>query len=590
VRKAVSNKRAAGMSADDCVRLLRDPRQFTSLFLRIRTKSGEVVKFRWNAPQERLYEEILKQREAGKPVRVVILKARQMGFSTMAEGLIFHDTATRFNCDSLIIAHQDDATAKLFRMSKLFYDALPDVLKPMLKASNAQELLFENPTKRAAEKQGAPGLRSSIRCVTAGGRGVGRSFTFQNLHASEVAFWPGDVSQTWAGVMQAVPSTPGTMVIVESTANGFNWFKDFWDRACSGESDFVPVFFAWFENPEYRMVVPPGFEMTVEERELRERFGICDEQLCWRRWCIANNCAGDLNKFKQEYPSTPDEAFIHSGSPVFDNEVVITRREAVRDVKPLLRGGFDYEVVFSEALEFIELSGAKFVERADGFIRIYELPVPGRPYVIGGDTAGEGSDWFTAMVLDNTSGKLVAVLRQQFDEDLYARQVFCLGKFYNDALVAIESNFTTFPITMLQQMGYPRQYVRERVDTFTGQLSESFGFRTDLKTRPLIVAELVQVMRESPELVGDWDTLGEMLTFVKDERGRPGAMSGSFDDLVMGLAIAHFVRPQQSMLVRSSVEAGTREWSADMWADYDGASSEVRKILVSMWGQPPARR
>ena len=555
-------------------------------FLKIRTKAGEIIPFEWNAPQERLYSEIKQQVDAGLPVRLVVLKARQEGISTMTESLIFHRTATQFNTDSLIIAHQEDATANLFRMSKLFYEELPKPLKPMLKASNAQELLFENPTRRADDKQRRPGLRSRIRCVTAGGKGIGRSDTVRNLHASEVAFWGNKTEEIWLGVMQAVPSEPGTMVIVESTANGFNWFKNFWDAAVSGENDFIPVFFAWFEHLEYRKPVPPCFEATEEELTLIEQFHVDNEQIAWRRWCIKNNCNGDLEKFRQEYPATPDEAFIFSGSPVFDNEIIIKQRERVRGIQPAQCGEFDYEVVYSEALSFIELRGIKFIEQGGGCIKIYEPPVPGRPYVIGGDTAGEGSDWFVAAVLDNTTGRLVAVLRRQYNEDQYARQVYCLGKHYNDALVAIEANYTTYPISILQQMGYPRQYVRQRVDTYTGQLTESYGFRTDLKTRPVIIAELVKVMREAPELVGDMEALGEMLTFVKDERGRPAALEGEHDDIVMALAIAHYVRPQQGMADKLKEADGATEWTRDMWDDYKKASAETKKMLMEMWGKP----
>ena len=109
------------------------------------------------------------------------------------------------------------------------------------------------------------------------------------------------------------------MVIIESTANGCEDFKDRWDAAVAGENDFEPVFFAWFENPDYAMPVEPGIEWTAEERETRERYSLSWEQLRWRRWCIANNCGGSRDMFRQEYPANPDEAFLYSGSGVFDN-------------------------------------------------------------------------------------------------------------------------------------------------------------------------------------------------------------------------------------------------------------------------------
>ena len=564
---------------------INDPREYAEEFLKIRTKDGRVRPFEWNAAQERLYAEVKKQREAGRPVRVVVLKARQLGVSTLAEGLIFHDTATSFNIDSLIVAHVEEATANLFKMTKMFYEELPGPLKPMLKASNAQELLFENPTKRAMEKLRQPGLRSRIRCITAGGRGAGRSYTAQNLHASEVAFWPGDVSETWAGVMQAVPSEPGTTVIVESTANGYNWFKDFWDAAVRGENDFAPVFFTWHEEPGYRMAAPPGFEATAEERELQELHGVDDGQLSWRRWCISNNCGGDPDKFRQEYPASPDEAFISTGKPVFDNGAVIRRREEVRGLEPE-RGEFEYTVMYDESIQFVRLYDRKFRENPGGCAWVYKRPEKGKPYVIGGDTAGDGSDWFTAAVLDNTSGELVAVLRRQYDEDVYARQVYCLGKWYNDALVGVECNFSTYPVALLQRMGYPRQYVRQRTDTYTGKATESYGFRTDAVTRPLIIAGLVGIMREMPWLVSDYETLGEMLTFSKNERGRAEALAGSNDDLVIALAIAHYIRPQQSMEMPKQRLAPHEKWTRDMHEDFERATPEQRDMLLAKWGKP----
>ena len=131
--------------------------------LKIKTKSGQIIPFRLNPAQEKLYAAAKEQQDAGKPVRLIILKARQLGFSTLTEGLIFHACATRENTNALIVAHLDVATGNLFRMSKLFYDELPGPIRPMLKASNAQELIFENPTRSAKEKAERPGLRSRIR-------------------------------------------------------------------------------------------------------------------------------------------------------------------------------------------------------------------------------------------------------------------------------------------------------------------------------------------------------------------------------------------------------------------------------------------
>lgn len=212
--------------------------------------------------------------------------------------------------NSFIITHKDDATTNLFNMSKLFQERNP--ARPLLKNSNAKELIFENPTKNKREKERLPGLKSKIKCATAGGKGVGRSDTLTNVHASELAFWPGAIAETYTGLMQAVPATKDSMVIIESTAKGFNFFKEMWDDAVAGRNDYVPFFAAWFEMDEYRREWH-GEELTEEEEALKAAFGLDNEQLMWRRWCIRNNCNNDMDLFHQEYPSTPEEAFIATG-------------------------------------------------------------------------------------------------------------------------------------------------------------------------------------------------------------------------------------------------------------------------------------
>lgn len=508
--------------------------------LKIKTKSGTVVPFRLNDAQRKLYAVAKRQQDAGKPVRLIILKARQLGFSTLTEGLIFHACATRKNVNALIVAHREDATANLFRMSKLFYDELPAPVKPMLRASNAQELVFENPSKLRSEREARPGLRSRIRCATAGGRGIGRSDTLQCVHLSEYAFWPDGAdgkASTLAGILQAVPSLPGTMVVIESTANGFEDFKERWDAAVAGENDFEPVFFAWFENPDYSMPVVPGTEWTPEERDLKAAYQLTDEQLQWRRWCIANNCGGSLDMFRQEYPAAPGEAFLHSGTGVFDNEQIVLRLERLPG--PAGRG---------------EFTNGEWTESETGAITLYEMPEEGVPYVLGGDTAGEGSDYFTAIVINNVSGRIAAKLRQKYSEPEYVRQICALGRFYNDALVAIETNFSTYPVMKLQEMEYPNQYSREREDTYTRQMRKSYGFRTDRQSRPRAIANLVEVFSSHPEWFTDRELLEEMLTFCYNEDHRPEALAGKHDDLVMGAAITYAVRHQQRMTVLTEPE------------------------------------
>ncbi len=275
-------------------------KKYIEEFLKIKTKDASIMPFKLNKPQLKLYDMLKRQSEQGKPQRVIILKARQMGFSTLAEALLFKRTATKANVSSGIIAHKEDATTNLFNMSKLYYQELPDALKPKTKAANGNVIIFD-------DKNGA-GLRSKIKCMTAGGDGVGRSDTFQNLHLSEISSWA-NAKEILDGLLQAVPNNPDTLIIIESTAKGYDYFKELWDKAVDGENDFEPLFCAWWELDEYRLPCEENMILTEEEEELKDIYKLNNEQIAWRRWCIRNNCGNDLNTFKQEYPACPEEAF-----------------------------------------------------------------------------------------------------------------------------------------------------------------------------------------------------------------------------------------------------------------------------------------
>lgn len=515
-----------------------DAKQYIESFLYIRTKEGRLELLKLNPSQEKLHRALAEQDAAGKPMRAIVLKARQLGFSTYTEARIFHASATAENVNSLILAHLDSSTAELFAKEALFYDCLPEPLRPMRARANDAQIYFDNPDKNSRRRAKHQGLRSRITCNTAGsGSGVGRGATIQNLHCSEFAFWRGNKAQTLLGLIQAVPAQRGTMIIIESTANGFEDFQKLWAAAEAGENDFVPVFSPWQENGEYRMPAPPGTVWSEKELELKQRLGLDDEQLAWRRWCIRNNCGGDERRFRQEYPSTPEEAFLTSGTGVFDNEVIMARVRAAPE--PVSRGRFEYDY------DGLRISNIRWCDAMDGEIVIYDPPRELTPYVVGADTAGEGSDRFVAQVLCNTTGAQAAVLRQAGGEIDWTRQVYCLGVWYNKALVGIESNFTSYPQRELERLGYTNFYQRERYDTAAHKFTDAYGFATTPKTRPVIISGLVDVMRSEPELVTDAQTLREMLTFIRSDAGRPEAAAGEHDDHVMALAIAHAIRPQQ---------------------------------------------
>lgn len=506
-------------------------KQYIEKYVKIRDKSGKIIDFKMNEPQLRLYDIIKKLKQEQKPIRIIILKARQMGFSTQTESILFKETATKFNINTGIITHQEEATANLFTMSKRIYDYLPDNMKPALKNSNAKELIFDNTE--------GTGLKSKIKCMTAGGKGVGRSDTFNNLHISELAFWPGDKKATLTGLLQAVPNLPNTIIIIESTANGFEYFKELWDKAVKGENDFVPLFVGWNELKEYQMPYT-DFDLTQEEIELQKQYGLTLEQLTWRRWCIKNNCGGDINQFKQEYPINPYEAFISTGNCYFNKEIIMNRISEIENKKPIKIGFFSY------TLKDNSIYNIKWVEDSKGYIKIYKDVLKGHPYVLGGDTAGDGSDFFTGHVIDNNTSYQVATLRDdKIDEDEYARQIYCLGTYFNHALVGLENNYSTYPTKKLKEYKYPKIYLRELEDNIAEKTQDKFGFVTNKATRPIILSILKEIFRDNVDWINDLDTLLEALVFIKNEKGRGEAQQGEHDDLIMGLAITYYIRTQQ---------------------------------------------
>ena len=231
------------------------------------------------------------------------------------------------------------------------------------------------------------------------------------------------------------------------------------------------------------------------------------------------------------------------GKTVFDARAIQARLDAIEQMPkpfPIKVGYFDYDY------DGLRITNIRWVNDKSGYIKLYRLP--NQPeftqYCIGGDTAGEGSDFFTGHVLDAKSGVQVAHLKHQFDADQYTRQMYCLGKYYGDALIGIEANFDSYPIMELQRLGYHKQYAREAQDTYTGKTEKRFGFKTTSLTRPTAISRLIEIVREHPDTINDRETLEELLTIVRNEKGRIEAPEGGHDDDMMGLAIAHQIREQ----------------------------------------------
>ena len=487
-------------------------KEFIESFFKIRDKKGQLIQLKFNNSQEKFYS-VIKETYGTKPTRLIVLKARQLGISTITEAFITAMTMLNPNTSSVIMAHLSESARSIFNMTKLFVSELPDAMKPQQKYSNATEIVFD----------GDNGLKSSIRVMVASDATRGSTYKF--AHLSEVAFWE-HPEEALLALNQAVPMTDDSLIVMESTANGFNYFYTLWQDAVNGRNDYVPIFFPWYVDPEYTRPYD-GFTLTPYENDIKERYDLTLDQLQWRRWCIANNCGNNETLFRQEYPISPEEAFITSGQSIFNNELILEHMKDLKD--PIRRGYFNYDY------DGLHITNIKWISDPMGYIKIYKEPSGNT--VIGGDTAGEGSDFFVGQVIDST-GYLCATLHHQFDADLYVKQIYCLGAYYH-SLIAIEANFDSFPNRELQRLRYPTLYVRENVDTIVHDVQDRYGFKTTALTRPLIISELVEIVREHIENINDRETLQEMLSFVRNAKGRAEASEGTHDDLVMALAIGY---------------------------------------------------
>jgi hypothetical protein len=307
----------------------------------------------------------------------------------------------------------------------------------------------------------------------------------------------------------------------------------------------INCFFEWWKTKEYRVnfesdEIHKKFLSFIYEKSdwinkrlqwLKDIKKLEDEQLYWYYKKYEKYI--DKDKIKQEYPCTPQEAFLLSGKTVFDTEILIHRLSQIP--KPIKVGYFIYDY------DGLKIKNIKWVNDRNGYIKIYYKPNSPRitKYTIGGDTAGDGSDNFTGHCLDARTGMQVAVLEKKFDAAEYTRQMYCLGAYFKWALLCIEANFDSYINRELARLRYPNIYISTKIDTYTNKPEKKYGFLTTRTTRPMIISNLIEVVKTHPELINDENTINELLTIIRNEKGRIEAPEGGHDDHMMGLAIAH---------------------------------------------------
>jgi hypothetical protein len=257
----------------------------------------------------------------------------------------------------------------------------------------------------------------------------------------------------------------------------------------------------------------------------------------------------------QEYPNTPEEAFIATGKQVFDQEKLVRRKAELKkyyEEYPPTRGKISFE--YDENLQIILTDTIRFIECDNGNIWMYEPPNKGYPYCLGGDIAEGGLDFSSGHVVNNITGNEAAVWHDHMDTDMYAKEMYCLGWLYNKALIGIEVNFDKHPTKELQRLKYPNLYFRESIDSVTRDKLQKYGFLTGSNTRPILVDKLIELVRDNIHLINHIQEIEEMLVFVRNEQGKPCAMEGKHDDLVMGRGITECIRTQGKLRVDITTE------------------------------------
>jgi hypothetical protein len=492
-------------------RLLEDFEFYAKHAVKIRTKQGTIVPLVLNAVQLRFVGRIIAQMTTRGYARFVVLKARQQGLSTVISALQYWWLSQHKAQKGLVMAHEADSTTALFDMYKRIHDNVPAWVRPSTKYSSRTELVFDK-------------LDSGLRVATAGGRGVARGETLTTAHLSEVAFWPVTfAAANFNGLIQAVPEERGTMVFVESTAQGVTGkFYDLWQNAVG--MGYEQFFSAWFESAEYRDdTVPADFQRTPDEDDIAALYSLDNAQLFWRRKKISAN-GRDL--FRQEYPSTPEEAFISTGRPVFNPDYILERMQALPPV------------IATKAVDNGVLN-----DNPRGELLVYRTLDPAETYTIGADV-GMGvrnGDRSVAQVLDSQK-RQVAVWRGLVHPDYFAQVLIALGYFYNTALIGPErNNHGLLTCVRLRDLGYPNIYTDTTEGTLEDKDTINIGFFTSERTKPLIIDKLRAAEREREIEINDHETLKEMFTFVVTESGKMEAEGDAHDDCVMALAIANHI-------------------------------------------------
>jgi len=502
--------------------------------LSIRTVDNRVASFRLRPIQHRYLAAKRLAKIRGRRPRYLLLKYRRGGFTTVEQGLSYYMASRRRNVNVLSLAHDGETSARIFRIALLMHERDPDA-PPIKGPGNQYRLEF-------------PGLNSLFYIGAASGRGAARGDTLSRVHWSEVAWSCPGYSQIekqrglLTGLQEA--ASHGEMVL-ETTPNGSELFRELYMDAKSGRNDWTPIFLPWFEDVNNRAAVTPEIVEEIrdtldeEERSLIERVGLDWEQVRFRR-----QKQKDLKHlFYQEYPEDDESCWLISGTPFFDARAVLSLKDNCRG--PAL----------------IDTNSHGWVpEGADlkpgGYVMEWEPPQDGVSYCMGVDTSeglkGCDNNGFGIMRRDN--GRMVCAAHGLFSIRQLSSLVYEYHKRFHDCLVGIErENHGHAVIQGVMDYGLNRSHhdggslyfftPSSATDADIRRVSRA-GWSTNSVTRPLMLESLRDYL-EAPDVldrVRDRHFISECLTFRMQANGSFSHDPGSYDDCLMKWAIANMMR------------------------------------------------
>lgn len=483
--------------------LMSDPELWCRYFLKITDKTGKPVPFSFNPQQQELVHGLEKYN--------IVLKSRQLGITSVACALALYYCHTELGITCLLMSYSQDSAKGIFAKLKDLWLSIPECIRQKDVANNRSELRFQN--------------GSQILVCVCGGKQVARGLTIRFAHLSEVAFF--DLERSKRNLLALEQALrPDGIIILESTANGFNHFSDLWDKAQSGENMYKPFFFGWTQDKqmfrdEYEQFsqrwikthgsLPQPEEFDDEERALMEQ-GADIKQIVWRRLKISNSSP---EQFRQEFPSNPIEAFVTSGEHVFNLEILHERAASIH--KPIT-------------------SSPEFTGEG---ITFWQLPKPGQRFYIGVDVAeGLGNDHSAIEVINSDLYQCAELYSTRIKPYRLAEILLKLAQYYNGALCVIEKASGGHIVLdrMKNIYHYPNLYKSKQYDS-SGMIRRKIGWVTTPKTRPILIGDFVEIFENNECWINSKILLNEMQLFV-DKNGRIEHAGKTGDDAVFAFGMA----------------------------------------------------